>query len=201
MSREQWRMVLALVVVAVAATVLLALTDQFTRGPIEQARKAALHQALMQVLPAHVNDPQQDARTIRDGDRVVTLWPARDARGRIVGWAWEQIAPDGYSGTIRILIGVRPDGRVHAIRVTEHKETAGLGDGIVRNRAWVDAFSGKGLEGTRWAVKKDGGDFDQFTGATISPRAVIKAVKKGLEFYRRHREALMRGDAQKEGRS
>ncbi len=189
----QARMVAALVAVAVVSTVLLALTDAVTRAPIEQARKAALHRALAQVLPEHVNDPQKDARTIHDGGREITLWPAKDARGRVTGWAWEQIAPDGYSGSIRILIGVRPDGSIQAIRVTEHQETPGLGDGIVRNHRWVASFSGRSLENARWAVKKDGGDFDQFTGATISPRAVVKAVKKGLEFYRRHRAELMAG--------
>ncbi len=191
--RGQARMVAALVAVAVVSTVLLALTDAFTRAPIERAREAALHRALAQVLPEHANDPQKDARKVRDGGREVTLWPAKDARGRITGWAWEQIAPDGYSGSIRILIGVRPDGRIQAIRVTEHKETPGLGDGIVRNRRWVASFSGRSLEDTRWAVRKDGGDFDQFTGATISPRAVVKAVKAGLEFYRRHRAELNAG--------
>ena len=129
----------------------------------------------------------------------VTLYLARDGTGRVVGAAFETVAPDGYSGNIYILVGMDRDGRVHAIRVTNHHETPGLGDGIVKNHKWVNSFAGKGLTGTRWAVKKDGGDFDQFTGATISPRAVVKAVKKALEFYQRHEAQIAAADHPTEG--
>ncbi|MDQ7001287.1 MAG: RnfABCDGE type electron transport complex subunit G [Ghiorsea sp.] len=110
--------------------------------------------------------------------------PARDTDGRVIGYAWEQIAPDGYSGTIRILMGIRVTGEIEAIRITAHKETPGLGDGITRNTTWLASFASKTLTNTQWGVKKDGGDFDQFTGATITPRAVVKAVHKGLIMYK-----------------
>ncbi len=187
-DREMVAMVAVLVGVAIVATVLLGLTHLATRDAIVAAQKRALHAALVQVLPEHANDPQQEAVRIADGDEQMTVYPARDASGRLVGLAWEQVAPDGYNGSIRILIGVHPDGRIAAIRVTDHKETPGLGDGIVKNRAWLDSFRGRALAGTRWAVRKDGGDFDQFTGATITPRAVVKAVRRGLEFFERHRK-------------
>jgi len=191
LDREQQRMVLALQVVAVIATALLALTDAFTREPIAQARRAALHRALMHVLPAHANDPQQDAIQIERDGHAFPIYPARDANGHLLAVAWEEIAPDGYAGSIRILMAVRTDGTLRAIRITEHRETPGLGDGIVHNRAWLDAFRGKGLHNARWAVKKDGGDFDQFTGATITPRAVVKAVHRGLLFFDQHRTMLL----------
>ncbi len=196
MSRDQIRMVIALVLVAVIAALLLGVTDMFTREPIAKAQKQALHRALVQVLPEHANDPQTDQRRIGEGDQYVVMYPARDATGRLIALAWEVVAPDGYSGSIRILIGLLPDGRIHAIRVTDHRETPGLGDGIVRNQAWLDSFRNRALDGTRWAVKKDGGDFDQFTGATITPRAVVKAVHRGLQFFSAHREQIMRAFAE-----
>jgi len=94
----------------------------------------------------------------------------------------EATAPDGYSGVIQLLVGADFNGTVLGTRVTEHHETPGLGDKIeLRISDWITRFSGKKIDGandTHWAVKKDGGDFDQFTGATITPRAVVNAVKR-----------------------
>ncbi|HXH63883.1 MAG TPA: RnfABCDGE type electron transport complex subunit G [Mariprofundaceae bacterium] len=194
-TREQWLMVLALVLVATICTVLLGMVDEVTQGPITQAEQDTLYAALVEVLPPHQNDPIHDVLHISDADTgPVTLYLARDGQGKVNGAAFEVVAPDGYSGNIFILLGVDRDGQVHAIRVTNHHETPGLGDGIVKNHRWVDSFAGRGLVGTRWAVKKDGGDFDQFTGATISPRAVVNAVRRGLEFYQRHQDQVAAAD-------
>jgi len=190
-EREQIRMVIALLAVAVVAAFFLGLADMVTREPIAEARKAALHKALAQVLPEHANDPLADAFDTDLNGTAERFFPARDRQGKLAALAWEAIAPDGYNGTIRILMSVLPDGEVYAIRITDHRETPGLGDGIVKNREWLDSFGGKRLENTRWGVKKDGGDFDQFTGATITPRAVIKAVRKGLEVFKANRERLL----------
>ncbi|MES0371356.1 MAG: RnfABCDGE type electron transport complex subunit G [Mariprofundaceae bacterium] len=202
-EREQVQMVLALLAVAVVAVLFLGLTDIITREPIAEARKAALHKALVQVLPSHANDPQADLITLKPAENghpadkssrkpeAKQFYPAKNAEGNIIGLAWEAIAPDGYSGTIRILMGVLPDGSVHAIRITDHRETPGLGDGIVLNATWLDSFRGRTMENSRWAVKKDGGEFDQFTGATITPRAVIKAVRKGLDLFKTNRQRLL----------
>jgi electron transport complex protein RnfG len=189
-DKEQWQMVFALVLVAVIAAGLLATTDIFTREPIAQAQREALRKALQQVLPEHVNDSQADVITLGKDKEQVAIYPAKDTEKTVLGLAWEVIAPDGYSGTIKILVGIRPEGKVHAIRITFHRETPGLGDGIVDDAQWLGAFVGKGLEGTRWAVKKDGGEFDQFTGATITPRAVVKAVKGALEYYKANQKLV-----------
>lgn len=197
-EREQWQMIVALVIVAVVTTTLLGLTDLVTRTPIAEAKRQALMQALMQVLPPHANDPLNDQRRMesdRPGGEPATVYVARDKSGAIEALAWEVVAPDGYSGSIRILMGVYPDGRVHAIRITDHHETPGLGDGIVTNHAWLHSFVGQSLTSVRWAVKKDGGDFDQFTGATITPRAVVKAVHRGLEQFRLQRQVLLQDEA------
>jgi len=189
LDRNQIRMVIALFVVAAIAAILLGLTDILTREPIAAAQKAALHNALKQVLPQHKNDPQSDKFVF--GDSAVSMYPARNAAGKLSALAWEVVAPDGYSGSIHILVGVRPDGRIYAIRVTQHQETPGLGDGIVKNKGWLASFVDQSLTSKQWKVKKDGGDFDQFTGATISPRAVVKAVKNALLFFNSHKQAII----------
>jgi len=192
-DREQWRMVIALLVVGVVCTLLLATTNIFTRAPIAEAERQALMNALMQVLPEHQNDPIRDTRNIAlDGDKKPTnFYFSRNKSHAINAIAWQVTAPDGYNGTIHILMAVHPDGTINAIRITGHKETPGLGDGITKNQPWLDSFGNKSLSNTRWAVKKDGGDFDQFTGATITPRAVVKAVKKGLKMYASMRDKLL----------
>jgi len=190
---EQVKMVIALMLVAVIAALLLGLTDMVTRTPIAEAKRAALHKALGQVLPPHANDPLEEIITIKPvgSSEPKQFYPARDVQGVVSGIAWEVVAPDGYNGSIRILMGLLPDGSVHAIRITDHRETPGLGDGIVLNNSWLNSFAGRTLDNVRWRVKKDGGEFDQFTGATITPRAVVKAVKKGLELFRNNRIALL----------
>jgi len=190
-TMEMLMMVIALTLVTVIAASLLGVTDMFTREPIRQAQRAMLHRSLEQVLPAHVNSPIDDKLVWHVAGQNMPVYLARNAQGQATALAWETVAPDGYSGSIRILIGISTSGRIYAIRITDHRETPGLGDGIVRNKPWIDFFAGKTLGNARWMVKKDGGDFDQFTGATITPRAVVKAVKKGLKFFRNNRERLL----------
>jgi len=190
-NKDMLKMVVALTLTTVISALLLGTTDIFTRQPIIAAQRAMLHRSLEQVLPAHANNPLDDKLTLHTDTQQIPVYPARDAHGRIIALAWEVIAPDGYSGSIRILMGVLPNGEIYAVRVTDHHETPGLGDGIVRNKPWIDFFSGKTLGNVRWAVKKDGGDFDQFTGATITPRAVVKAVHKGLQFFNANREKIL----------
>ena len=194
---EQRNIVIALVLVASICTAILGITDWFTREPIAQAQRAAFMKGLMQVLPKHSNDPSEDTYVLTQQGKETPFYLARDAQNNIIGIAWPVIAPDGYSGSIHILIGAHTDGSIYAIRITEHKETPGLGDGIVTNQQWLASFIDKTLTNTRWLVYKDGGNFDQFTGATISPRAVVKAVKKGLEIFHSQRQAILAQTASK----
>ncbi len=105
-------------------------------------------------------------------------------------------APDGYSGPIKLLVGVYADGTLAGARVLAHQETPGLGDAIETARSdWIYAFAGKSLTNPKlkdWAVKKDGGAFDQFTGATITPRAVVKAIRRFLGYFQSHRQQILR---------
>ena len=131
-------------------------------------------------------------------DDSSTVYRARQG-GRPAALVIEAVASDGYSGKIRLLVGARADGSLSGVRVTEHKETPGLGDYIDpakdKNKAhpWIAQFDGKSLAtlaARDWKVKKDGGQFDSVAGATISPRAVIKAVHKALEYIAENRDAL-----------
>jgi electron transport complex protein RnfG len=105
------------------------------------------------------------------------------------------VVPDGYAGPIRLLISVKTDGTLGGVRVLDHHETPGLGDKIDERKSdWIkDQFDGKALGNPaeeRWLVKRDGGDFDQFTGATITPRSIVKAVKNALKFVEREGSSL-----------
>ncbi|MBF0281549.1 MAG: RnfABCDGE type electron transport complex subunit G [Zetaproteobacteria bacterium] len=194
-DREQWQMVMALFIVGLLTTFLLALTDIFTHEPIAQAKRTALHSALTEVLPPYTNQPLDETLTIATPtlkDEHHLLYSARDANGNIVGFAWETIANDGYAGSIYILMGVNSEGRMHAMRITDHKETPGLGDGITKNQPWIDHFNGQTLNTIVWGVKKDGGDFDQFTGATITPRAVIKTLHQELLWFSQSRQQIFK---------
>ncbi|TCS41976.1 electron transport complex subunit RsxG [Reinekea marinisedimentorum] len=111
-------------------------------------------------------------------------------------------APEGYTESIRLIVGINTNGEVIGARVTKHKETPGLGDQVeITKSNWILGFNGKSLanpEAGQWQVKKDGGDFDQMTGATITPRAIVKAVKQALEFYQLNQTILLNA-AQNQG--
>jgi electron transport complex protein RnfG len=115
-------------------------------------------------------------------------------QGKIHTLIFPTVAPDGYTTAIKMLIGINIDGSLSGVRIVDHKETPGLGDKIdVKKSDWVFSFEGKSLTSPtvdNWKVKKDGGEFDQFTGATITPRAVVNAVKNILLFYDENSEAL-----------
>jgi len=104
-------------------------------------------------------------------------------------------APDGYTTKIDLIVGVKADGSLAGVRVIDHKETPGLGDKIdIKKTDWILSFNGKSLtspDTNGWAVKKDGGEFDQFSGATITPRAVVNAVKRSLEFFANNKTLLL----------
>jgi electron transport complex protein RnfG len=116
-------------------------------------------------------------------------------QGKAVATLITAIAPNGYSGSIRLLVAVDPNGRLLGVRVLEHRETPGIGDAIdERKSGWIRAFTGRSLTdppADRWRVRKDGGDFDQFTGATVTPRAVVQAVRDVQVFYAQNRERLL----------
>ncbi|MCC8997962.1 MAG: electron transport complex subunit RsxG [Candidatus Contendobacter sp.] len=204
LSKENWRRwrerpyyhTLLLGAVALLTGAAISIADTATRSAIAERRLEDLQVTLEQVIPAalHDNTLTKDTVTLRDGNREVIAYQAR--RGNQVQAVCYEVTAAGYgSTTMRIIIGVDRDGKLLGVRVTSHAETPGLGDKIERNRSnWILSFDGRSLGDPppeRWGVKKDGGIFDQFTGATITPRAVVKAVKGGLEFFAAHRAQLL----------
>ena len=189
-----------LLLFAVLGTGLVAVTFDNTHEVIEANARAALLQNLHTLVPPerHDNDLIKDVLLVNDATSLgtnepVTVYRARKG-GAPVAAIVTPVAPDGYSGNIRLLVAINADGTLAGVRVTAHRETPGLGDGIEASRSdWILQFTGRSLgdpAAKLWAVKKDGGVFDQFTGATITPRAVVKAVKKALIYFEHNRQSL-----------
>ncbi|WP_306603998.1 electron transport complex subunit RsxG [Azonexus sp.] len=178
---------LLLGVVALLASAALAVVSDATSPAIAAAEAKDLRDSLSEVLPAGMadNDFLKDTVDLEQGGKTITVYRARQA-GEIKA-ALFKVAERGYSGEIQVLMAVDMDGRTLGVRVLKHTETPGLGDKIeAKKDDWVLDFNGKSLTDPtedKWAVKKDNGVFDQFAGATITPRAVVKAVKGGLSFF------------------
>ena len=189
-----------LLLFAVIGTTLVAFTFDQTHEQIAANERATLLRKLHRLIAPdqHDNVLLEDTVSVRDEallgtDKPVMVYRARKD-GEAVALVIAAIAPDGYSGSIKLLVGINVDGSLSGVRVVAHRETPGLGDAIDEARSdWIHIFDGKSLQSPvtgRWAVKKDGGDFDQLTGATVTPRAMVKAVRNALLYYRDHQEAL-----------
>ena len=176
--------------------VVLAVTNEITAPDIAERAMEDRQASLGQVIPAriHDNNPVQDTLTLTDTEgKPLTVYRALE-RGRVTGVAYEIQGP-GYAGKIRLMLGIGAEGKVLGVRVLAHKETPGLGDKIeVKKGDWILRFTGLSLgepPPEKWKVKKDGGEFDQFAGATITPRGVIAAIRGGLEFFAAHQGELI----------
>ena len=191
-----------------AVALVMATVNLVTAGRIEQQRLAAERRALAAVMPgefhdndlpaaAFLLDPANPAAWQMPG--ILTLAAPRQgyiARrdGEFAGAIVPVDARDGYSGRIALLVGILEDGTLSGVRVIEHRETPGLGDKIdAAVSDWILDFNGASLGNPpvpRWRVAKDGGDFDQLVGATVTPRAVVDAVRRALEFFAQNRTQL-----------
>ncbi|MGE3296995.1 MAG: electron transport complex subunit RsxG [Porticoccaceae bacterium] len=192
-----------LVVVALAAAALLSAVHGLTRAPIAQARALAAEALLLTVVPqfAKANDVSLDFLPVPARFRI-GLGSADDARvyriqrgGEILAVIVPALTPSGYGGPIRLIAGIDRDGTLTGVRVLEHHETPGLGDRIATdNSDWILRFTGKSLTDpapNRWQVRRDGGAFDQITGATISSRAVVRQVRRALDYFHDDRTRLL----------
>ena len=185
---------------ALLSTWLVAITFEVTEVPIAASEKKALLRNLHELIPSniHDNDLFSDVITVQDQSYLGINKPQRVFRARMsntpVALVLETVAPDGYSGNIFLLIAIRYDGSLLGVRVSKHKETPGLGDAIeIKRSNWVLNFNNRSLSNPNeqaWRVEKDGGEFDQFTGATITPRAIVKAVHRSLQYYQKYRDSL-----------
>lgn len=184
---------------SVVGTGLVALTYDSTAERIAENERQSLLRSLHQIISpgSHDNDIYADVIRVSDpllgSEQSVNVYRARQGKEPVAA-VIASIAPDGYGGAIKLLVGIHYGGTLTGVRVVSHKETPGLGDAIEAERSdWILGFEGRSLgepEEKRWKVKKDGGAFDQFTGATITPRAVVAAVHNTLRYYQKHREAL-----------
>jgi len=192
---------------SVAGVGLVSATYEVTRERIEDNERLSLLRKLQAIVPAESvdNDMIADRIEVHDPEMLGadTTYVYRGRKnGEPVAAILTPVVPDGYSGPIKLLVAVRPDGTLSGVRVVSHKETPGLGDKIEEEKSdWVFDFAGKSLGNPPledWKVKRDGGVFDQFTGATITPRSIVNAVKntllyveqQGMKIYRNESPAV-----------
>ncbi len=196
-TRNSW----LLAVFAVCTTLLISGTYLLTRDRISEQKRMAEEKALLEIVPRerHDNSMLDDVIEIGpqaqglDLSEVKRIYLAR--RGDAVVTAIiPVVAPDGYTGDIELIVGVNADGTIAGVRALSHKETPGLGDKVdLKKSPWVLGFNGRSLGNPAlpgWAVKKDKGVFDQFTGATITPRAVVAATLRALQYADANRKTL-----------
>ena len=197
---QPWRSALALGLVVIIGTALLAAVNSLTKDRIAEQEQRVVLQQLQQIVPGNLHDNAMHLDYFQFSDpnafpqeQVVMAYRARK-QDLPVAVILRFAAMDGYSGRINLLVGIDVTGRLTGVRVTSHKETPGLGDGIEVERSdWILDFDGKSLQQPpleQWAVRRDGGVFDQMSGATITPRAVVNAVKRALLYFEQHQQEL-----------
>jgi Na+-translocating ferredoxin:NAD+ oxidoreductase subunit G len=207
-SRSMLKNALVLGLFAIATVGLVAVLQQATAGRIANAEREAQVRALSEILPQGSYDNHLLDNSIQLHDPLLGSRSPQTAYialkdGKPSAVILRATAPDGYSGAIHLLIGIQADGRLAGVRVLGHRETPGLGDKIeLAKSAWIRSFDGKSLSNPAedgWAVKKDRGEFDQFAGATITPRAVVKAVHKALQYFDANQEQLFAAQVKSNG--
>ncbi len=186
---------------ALVASILLGFADLTTKNVIQLRLEEDLKASLEEVIPAELYDNNllTDTVTLASADANLgsnqTVFYLAKKDSLINAVSFKFVAPDGYAGPINLVMGVDRNGEILGVRVISHTETPGLGDKIeIKKSLWILSFNGKSLDNVtyeEWNVKKDGGIFDQFSGATITPRKVVLAIKNGLEFYKAHKDELL----------
>lgn len=207
-SRSMLKNSLVLGLFAIATVGLVALLQQATAERIATAERESQVRALSEILPRSSYDNNLLDNSIELHDPLLGNKSPQAAYialkdGNPSAIILRATAPDGYSGAIQLLIGIQADGRLAGVRVLNHRETPGLGDKIeLTKSAWIRSFEGKSLAAPNsdgWAVKRDRGEFDQFAGATITPRAVVKAVHKALQYFDAHKQQLFSAQVKSNG--
>lgn len=208
------RTAVILVFFVAAFTAALAVVYNMTKPAIDASAAEEKMRMINEVLPSALYDNEllTDTLTLAPTpelgqDDESTVYRAR-LKGEPSTLVLEAVAPDGYSGKIRMLLAIRANGEIAGVRVTLHKETPGLGDYIEpkkdknKTNPWITQFNGLSMEKMptpgQWKVKKDGGHFDSVAGATVTPRAVVKAVYKAAKFATDNRERLFAVKSAKE---
>lgn len=200
MAKAAFHTALNLLFFATLGTALLALTFDLTRDTIARSEELEKLKLIRQIVPvsAYDNDIMKDTINVAADDLLGNDHDTVAYRARLKQQpsvvVMQATALEGYGGHISFVIAVHFDGRIGGVRVVSHQETPGLGDYIeITKNEWINIFNGITLEGIKerdWKVKKDGGQFDHMAGATVTPRAIIKAVHKALQYFQQHRKEL-----------
>jgi electron transport complex protein RnfG len=193
-----------LAIFAIVCTAFVGLVHELTKDKIKAQAQLQLLNTLHSIIEPnrYNNDMTQDCVNVnspllghsQNSQTTQTAYIAR-RDGDAIAIAMTSTAPDGYNGNIELIVAINMDDSVSGVRVLKHQETPGLGDKVeLRKSDWITSFSGQQLlseKDSRWAVAKDGGMFDQFTGATITPRAVVKAVRKAVLYFKNNKDSLL----------
>ncbi len=193
--KDLLKMVLVLTTNCLIAGLALSQIYALTKEPIAKAERLEMLLALKSVMPDYDNEPDKEIRKINGREFFIGK---KD--GKIVGYAYKASSPNGYSGKIDLMVGILPDGAMNGLIILKHAETPGLGQKI-ENISWLSKViwvwegnrrtdTRRNLTNTKWKVKKDGGDIDQISGATISPRAVVEGVAAGLLDFEKEKRSL-----------
>jgi Na+-translocating ferredoxin:NAD+ oxidoreductase subunit G len=198
-GHARWMPVVALVLIAGLVAAAVIATNMGTRDRVARNEAAQTLKLLATVLPAgsYDNEPELDRIELRDeqlgSSLPLTAYRARKA-AQPAAVILTVVAKQGYVGPIRLLVCITADGTIAGVRATEHQETAGIGDGIeVAKSPWILQFAGHSLErppAPQWLVRRDSGEFDQLTGATITSRAVVAAIRDAQLYYLKHRDTV-----------
>ena len=200
LAKASFHTALNLLFFSLIGTALLALTYELTRETIARSEENEKLKLIQQIVPAaaYDNDIMKETTQLPPDDLLGNDNPTSAYRGRLNNLpsiaVIQAAAPDGYGGRINLIIAIHHDGRIGGVRVISHNETPGLGDYIdIAKNDWITIFNDTSLENLKdndWKVKKDGGAFDYMAGATVTPRAMVKAVHKALKYFALHRNEL-----------
>ncbi|MDX1475644.1 MAG: electron transport complex subunit RsxG [Reinekea sp.] len=206
---------IGLAIFALFTAGIISVTQVLTKETIADNEKAFEARLLLSLLPEgfEAETLLNSARpfqsvTLAEFERLhvgqqETFYTAKNNEGEIAAILLPVVAPEGYTEAIRLIVGISPSGELVGVRVTKHKETPGLGDQVdIAKSDWIHQFDGKSRQQPapeQWFVKKDGGAFDQLTGATITPRAIVKAIDNSLRFFEMNKEVLLGNASHQEG--
>ena len=204
-SRATLRNALVLIAIAIAIAAGLSTMDSLTREQVRRNEQSWILQQLDALVPpsAHDNDLLADVTRVVSPDLLgtedpVDIYRARK-QGKPVAAILHTVAPYGYRGPIDLLVAIAVDGSLLGVQVIRHHETPGLGDAFEHDDGrWLNRFKGRSLQDPqqmRWSLRKDGGEFDAFTGATTTPRAIVKAVRQALEYFRANQNRIFESAA------
>lgn len=182
-------MALTLFLVTFIASTALGLVYNITKDPIQAAKQAKRQEAIQNVVTTFDNRPLEETKAYPSNGDTVKLYIAKE-EGSVVGVAVETFTNQGFSGKIKLMVGFLPDGTIHNISVLQHEETPGLGDKIEKSKSdFIQQFKGKKPADFQLNVKKDGGEVDAITAATVSSRAFCDAVKRAYEVFQKFKES------------